>query len=88
MTSEKTRRLIRVIAWLLTPVVAWAASFLGGWLGAAMGRGATHPVRGLFWLGAGGVIGGAVGVVVWVVVLRRWTFSKQAGPPGVAGSGE
>src|SRR3990172_1794464 len=27
VTGESTRRLIRVIAWLLTPVVAWAASF-------------------------------------------------------------
>lgn len=66
-------RLVRVIAWLLTPVVAWAASFLGGWIGAMIGQGAKRVEGGLVWLGTGALIGGAVGVVGWVVMLRRWS---------------
>src|SRR3990172_8155735 len=54
VTGESTRRLIRVIAWLLTPVVAWAASFSGGGLGAVIGGGGARPKTGLLWLGAGG----------------------------------
>lgn len=80
MTGEGRRRsLVRVLAWLLTPVVAWAASFLGGWLGAVIGVGASGP-RGLVWLGAGALIGGVAGVVVWVVLLRRWTRPNLATP--------
>lgn len=81
MTGESTRRLIRVIAWLLTPVVAWAASFLGGWLGAVTGGGAARPKTGLLWLGAGALIGGVVGVVGWIILLRRWAASRQAANP-------
>ncbi len=88
MTGEKTHRLIRVIAWLLTPVVAWAASFLGGWLGAVMGKGATHPTGGLLWLGTGALIGGVVGVAIWVVLLRRWTARQATTPPASQGAGE
>ena len=78
MTGERLRRLRRVVAWLLTPLVAWAASFLGGWLGAVIGGGAAHPRGGLLWLGAGALVGGVVGVVGWVVLLRRWTVSDRA----------
>lgn len=81
MTRETTRRLIRVVAWLLTPVVAWAASFLGGWLGAVVGKGAAGPQGGLVWLGTGALIGGVVGAVVWVVSVKRWAASRQGSSP-------
>lgn len=82
MTGERSRRLIRVIAWLLTPVVAWAASFLGGWVGALIGRRVAGPEGGLIWLGGGAVVGAVVGVVGWVLVLRRTgTGSGVSEPP-------
>ena len=31
-----TRRIIRFFGWLLTPLVAWAAAFFGGWIGARL----------------------------------------------------
>jgi hypothetical protein len=61
---------VRIVAWLLTPVVAWAASFLGGWLGALVGRGADSPAAGLKWLGGGAVVGALVGAGAWIIVLR------------------
>jgi MFS family permease len=60
-----------MFAWLLTPVVAWAASFLGGWMGALVGRRVDNPVAGLKWLGAGAVVGALVGAAVWMIVLLR-----------------
>ena len=78
MTGERLRRLVRVVAWLLTPLVAWAASFLGGWLGAVIAGGGASPRGGLVWLGSGAVIGGVVGVAGWVVFLRRWAGAPRA----------
>lgn len=81
MTGESARRLIRVVAWLLTPVVAWAASFLGGWLGAVIGRRAAGPQGGLIWLGGGAVAGAVAGVVGWVLVLRWQAARSGAATP-------
>lgn len=64
-------KIVRIVLWLLTPVVAWAAAFLGGWIGAmAAGDGA-----GVGPLVMGGVIGGAFGVSGWIAMLV-W-FGKQ-----------
>jgi hypothetical protein len=60
-----------MVAWLLTPVVAWAASFLGGWMGALVGRRADSPAAGIAWLGGGAVLGALVGAGIWIVVLLR-----------------
>ncbi len=78
MTGDETRRLLRVCAWLLTPLVVWAASFLGGWIGAVIGRNAGSPNRGLMWLGAGAVVGAAGGMTGWILLLRRGF--RPAGP--------
>ncbi|UCF41267.1 MAG: hypothetical protein JSW43_02740 [Gemmatimonadota bacterium] len=71
MTSKPRNRLLQTAGWLLTPVVVWAAAFLGGWLGAFVVRLRQVGDAGLAWMLVGGVLGGTVGVVVWVVVLRR-----------------
>jgi len=55
----------RVVAWLLTPVVAWAASFVGGWIGAATAGGDA----GIAPLVIGGIAGGALGVLGWLGLL-------------------
>lgn len=67
MTPTLSRNFVRVAAWLLTPVVVWAASFFGGWLGAVL-----HGSNGgLSWLVAGAAIGGTLGAVAWGWVLWR-----------------
>ncbi len=70
MTRRPPNRLLQTAGWLLTPVAVWAAAFFGGWLGAFVARLRQVGDAGLVWMLVGGVLGGAVGVVVWVVVLR------------------
>ena len=59
--------------WLLTPLVVWAASFLGGWLGALIGRTVGGFLGGGIWLLVGSLTGGTVGLIGWlrVMSLRR-----------------
>ena len=63
------RGVVRFAAWLLTPVVIWAASFGSGWLGATLGG---RPG----WLVVGGMAGGIAAAVGWALLLirvgRRW----------------
>lgn len=65
------RWVLRFLGWLLTPLVAWAASFAGAALGAKVGGGADNPMT-TFWItvafGAAFAIVGAIG---WLRVLRR-----------------
>ena len=74
------RRAGLIVGWLLTPVAAWAASFLVGWLGAVAG--ARHPaaVGALAWLGGGSLVGAIGGTVAWILVMR---MAERAGnePP-------
>ena len=67
-------RLVISAGWLLTPVVVWAASFIGGWLGAAIGRGSV-PLLG------GGVAAGTAALAGWILLLR-WIerMGKQTRP--------
>lgn len=82
MTGESNRRLVRIVAWLLTPVVAWAASFLGAWMGALMGRRADNPAAGITWLGGGAVLGALVGTGIWIGYLVR---AGKRPPPEAGG---
>ncbi|HSR93146.1 MAG TPA: hypothetical protein VLK88_17700, partial [Gemmatimonadales bacterium] len=38
----------RIIGWLLTPLVVWAASFLGAWLATWFATGIAAPRAGLY----------------------------------------
>jgi hypothetical protein len=64
-------RLVRVVGWLLTPLVVWAASFFGGWLGAVIGRRVGSGLGGVVWMAGGAVLFGASALAVWVHRLRR-----------------
>jgi hypothetical protein len=76
-----TRGLV-IAGWLLTPVVAWAVSFLGGWLGALAGSGAGSDTGALGALGVGAVVGAVVGATGWVLAIRSVTkyFVSQSKP--------
>ena len=65
------RFVARLAGWLLTPLVAWAASFFGAWLGALLAGGVTDSGRGLLtMLGVGALF--AIGATVaWMWFLRR-----------------
>ena len=63
--------LLVVVGWLLTPAVAWGASYFGLWLGALLGVRLNHPLV---------MLGTAVGVAAfsgfgalwaWVRLMRR-----------------
>jgi len=64
VTRAEFLRRARWIGWLLTPVVVWAASFFGGWLGAALGKSTGYLL-------AGGVSVGTAGLVGWALLIRR-----------------
>jgi hypothetical protein len=65
------RGVLRFLGWLLTPLVAWAASFLGAWIGAGISAGAAST-RTVFIVTI--VFGGVfalVGAWAWLRLLRR-----------------
>jgi NhaP-type Na+/H+ or K+/H+ antiporter len=64
---------LRVIGWLLTPFVVWAAAFLGS-TGAARVGGPTTSLAVV--IGAGIVLGGLV-AALWVWLLQR----RRVPPP-------
>jgi len=62
--NRLVRGLLRIALLLLTPVVVWAASFFGAWLGVLL---AGSDLR---LLGLGGLLGGGLGFTAWLFVLR------------------
>ena len=80
-----TRHLVRIAGWLLTPLVAWAASFIGAWLGALVSGGAkrtmtTFTVTAIF----GGVFA-LVSAWAWLRYLRhhpRLQHTLEVAPDG------
>lgn len=86
MSESGWRRLVGIGVWLLTPLAAWAVSFLGGWVGAALGRDLSSPVAGLALLGAGALLGALVGGLGWICFSRRLR-SRWAGAGKSRGEG-
>ena len=68
MSRRIGRRAVRLLGWLLTPVMVWAASFFGGWLGVRI---APDDGKGLISLVVGAILGGVLGLVGWVGVMDR-----------------
>ena len=71
MNRIATRGLV-IAGWLLTPVAAWAVSFLGGWLGAAL-VGAESDSGGFGMLAVGAVLGAVAGAAGWILAMRAVT---------------
>ena len=65
------RLLFRIFGWLLTPFLAWAASFFGAVAGALLALKMEDPVRGLAVTAVCGGIAGFACLIAWLQYLRR-----------------
>ncbi|MFN0177256.1 MAG: hypothetical protein ACKVZ0_00540 [Gemmatimonadales bacterium] len=84
------RGLMRVFGWLLTPLVAWAASFFGAIVTARLVASAPSARWHLGLTVLGGAVAGAIGLVGWLRLLRRSPTLRETlevesdGTPSVA----
>jgi hypothetical protein len=65
------RLLFRIFGWLLTPFLAWAASFFGAVGGALVAIRMEDPVEGLAVTALCGALTGFTGLIAWLGYLRR-----------------
>ena len=65
------RLLLRILGWLLTPLVATAASFLGAVLGTVVAEWVDSPTAGLIITVALGAATGFTALVFWFRLLRH-----------------
>jgi hypothetical protein len=65
------RLLFRIFGWLLTPFLAWAASFFGAVGGALVAIRMEDPVEGLAVTALCGALTGFAGLIAWLGYLRR-----------------
>lgn len=65
------RRLVRLLGWLLTPLVALAASFLGAWIGASVGEGLASSTTAAWVMLGVGAAAGIVAAWAWLRLVRR-----------------
>ena len=65
------RFLLRFLGWLLTPLVAWAASFFGAWLVSMAVAGMKDPDDALVLTVAGGAVAAVSVIFLWMRLLRR-----------------
>ena len=63
--------LLVVVGWLLTPVLAWAASYLGLWAGALVATGFARPLTMLAVAGGVAALCGFAALALWVRFMRR-----------------
>ncbi len=72
------RLLFRIFGWLLTPFLAWAASFFGAVGGALIAMRIADPVDGLAVTALCGAIGGFAVLILWLRYLRRSPEVREA----------
>lgn len=72
------KSLIRIVGWLLTPLVAWAASFFGAWLMALSSPTFNDSSIGLLLSFAGGATGAITATLLWMRLLRRSPELREA----------
>jgi hypothetical protein len=63
--------LLRILGWLLTPFVAWAASFIGALIGAVIARRFASPTTGLIITAVCGAVAGLGTLAVAIHYLRH-----------------
>jgi hypothetical protein len=64
------RLFARVFGWLLTPFLAWAASFFGAVAGSIIASQVADPVHGLLLTALCGGIAGFAAILAWLRLLR------------------
>jgi hypothetical protein len=72
------RLLFRIFGWLLTPFLAWAASFFGAVGGALIALRMEDPVRGLGVTALCGAVTGFAVLLLWLHYLRRSPEMREA----------
>ncbi len=72
------RFLLRLLGWLLTPLVAWAASFCGALIGTLVATRLASPPAGLVVTAAAGVLAGFGALAVVIHYLRRSPRLREA----------
>lgn len=72
------RLFLRAFGWLLTPFMAWAASFFGCVAGEVIATRMTDPQQGLILSAALGAIAGFVTLILWLRLLRRSPELQEA----------
>jgi hypothetical protein len=63
--------LVRLIGWLLTPLVAWAASFYGAWLALQVGGRFANPRSAIYAAFGVALVAAIVLMLGWIQLLRR-----------------
>ena len=65
------RLFLRAFGWLLTPFMAWAASFFGCVAGEVIATTLDDPKQGLILSAGLGALAGFVTLILWLRLLRR-----------------
>jgi len=63
--------LLIVLGWLVTPLLAWGASYAGLWVGALVGTRFAQPLTMLAVAGLGAALFGFSALALWVRFMRR-----------------
>jgi len=71
------RLLVRVFGWLLTPFLAWAASFFGAVGGALIAMKMQDPVQGLAVTALCGALTGFAALIAWLRYLRQTPEARE-----------
>ncbi len=87
------RLVFRVFGWLLTPFLAWAASFFGAVGGALVAMRLEDPVDGLAVTALCGAVTGFAAIILWLQYLRQSPEAREVlavtedGTPDTVGLG-
>ncbi|HEY8257890.1 MAG TPA: hypothetical protein VIG08_09555 [Gemmatimonadales bacterium] len=71
------RLLFRIFGWLLTPFLAWAASFFGAVGGALIAMQMQDPVQGLAVTALCGALTGFAALILWLRYLRQTPEARE-----------
>jgi hypothetical protein len=71
------RLVFRIFGWLLTPFLAWAASFFGAVGGALLAMRIADPVDGLAVTALCGAVTGFAAILLWLHYLRQSPEARE-----------
>ncbi len=78
--------LVRIVGWLLAPLVVWAASFCAAWLVLQAARHFENPKNAIIAALVGALVVGIAVLLLWMRLLRRsprLRHSLQIDPEGL-----